>query len=113
MTVMTNGVGEGDFELHRGADSRIGVHWEEGIGGSYAPKDLRAWSCTLVLEDALGQIFYQTACSVTSSGDTWADIPASALPLDLSPQRRRGKWRIIGHLNGKTELVGHGDFRVS
>lgn len=113
MTVMTSGVGEGDFELYRGADNRIGVHWEEYVDGRYQPKDLRTWACTLYLEDAVGQTFFQTGCSVTSSGDVWGDVPASALPTILADAKRRGKWRIVGKQGTKTELVGHGDFRVS
>lgn len=113
MTVMTKGAGEGDFELYRGADNRIGVHWEEYVDGSYVAKDLRSWSCVLYLENCLGEQFYQTNCTVTSSGDTFADIPASALPANLQESRRRGTWRIIGKQGSRTELVGHGDYRVS
>lgn len=113
MTVLTSDVGEGDFELHRYGDNRIGVHWEENLGGYYAPKDLTTWACVLYLEDAFGDVFYQSSCTVTTTGDTWADIPASVFPADTPDHQKRGKWRIVGKQGSKTELVGHGDFRVS
>ena len=79
MTVLTQGIGEGDFELQRYGDCRIGVNWKEDLGGYYAPKDFTGWS---VLSD------------------------------DTFDYCSRGRWRIVGKSGGKTELVGHGNYRV-
>lgn len=112
MTVLTQGIGEGDFELQRYGDCRIGVNWKEDLGGYYAPKDFTGWSFKLILDDEFGDQIYETTCTTASSGDVWGDIPASVLSDDTFDYCTRGRWRIVGTCAGKTELVGHGNYRV-
>ena len=110
MTFMVSGVGEGDFELHRYGDGRIGVNWQEDLGGYYAPKDYTGWACKLTLEDEFGDVLYETACSTSMTGDVWGDIPASAISDQMV--RSRGRWRIVGTCGNRTELIGHGNYRI-
>lgn len=112
MTVLSKGVAVADYELHRGGDGRIGVHWDEDMGGYYVPKNLTGWTCTLVLEDDSGGELYKTGCEVTALGDTWGNIPASVLSSDKLLHPPRGNWRLTGTNGSATELLGYGTYRI-
>ena len=114
MTTITKDIGRGDFQLHRYADERIGVLWQESIdnGASYDNKDLMGWNAVLTLESDMGETLVEIDCTCTSDGYTIADIPASIMGSEILKPYTFGRWRIVGTDGVKTEVIGGGNFEI-
>ena len=114
MTVITKDIGRADFQLHRYADERIGVLWQESLdnGDTNDNKDLSGWIATLTLESDLGETLVEVECTCTSDGYTIADIPYSVMSSEILKPYTFGRWRIVGTDGMKTEVIGAGNFEI-
>lgn len=112
MTVMSKPTGRGDFLLHAGADERLGVLWERDRqdGAGYKPMDLTGWQATLRLE-CDGEAVFTTACTTTSDGYAWGDVPASETAA-LASRAPSGSWSITATDGTSTDMLGWGYYEI-
>lgn len=109
MPTLSRHVPRGDFLIHRGADERLGVRWQQDRGSGYEDVDMSVWSAELTLSKE-GETLLTAACTCTCYGLCIAFLAGSqtrAIPV------RTGEWRIDAQgPNGESELMGWGYFEV-
>jgi hypothetical protein len=112
MATISKPVGRGDVLLHRGSDERVGVLWQESLyDNSYTGVDLTGWSATFQMSCG-GDVVYSLACTTTSDGYAWAEIPASAFTDGKWLSMMSGTWKITAINADATEILGNGYYQL-